>query len=328
MPTANQPSVSQLAVRTRPNSALQAINRIIALVQLGRIQFLLGGVVLHLLGVFIALYEGFNISVSVLLWGQVAITATQLMTHYCNDYFDLEADRHNQTPTNWSGGSRVLVEEKVSPRAALVVALTLASVALSANLALSLFVVPGAGTFVLLATAQLLAWFYSAPPLRLHSRGLGELASTFVVTFLTPLTGYYLHAESLNWLPVLAALPLCCFQFAMLLAVHFPDADGDRMVNKQTLVVRFGPQKAALLYVGVVVLAYLSLPILMLAGLPPLAAAGIGLLAPLALWQLWRIAREDYANPKRWNHLAFYTIVLLMASSVAQLGAFILLLGI
>jgi len=306
---------------------MQIFRSVLALIQLGRMQFLFGGVVLHLLGVFIALYEGFAISVPALVWGQLAITATQLMTHYCNDYFDLEADRYNQTPTNWSGGSRVLVEERVPPQAALFTAIALAGVALAANLALSLFIVPGIGTFLLLGTAQLLTWFYSAPPIRLHSRGLGEIASTVVVGLLTPLTGYYLHASELNWLPLLAAVPVCCLQFAMLLSVHFPDAEGDRQVNKQTLVVRFGAQKAAQLYAGVVVSAYVALPLLMLAGLPTLVVGAVGLLAPLALWQLWRVARGDYEDPARWNHFAFYTIVLLMTTSAAELGAFIVLLG-
>lgn len=299
---------------------------IVALVQLGRMQFLLGGVLFHLLGVFIALYDDASINLAALLWGQIAISATQLMTHYCNDYFDLEADRHNQTPTNWSGGSRVLVENRVQPATARNIAVFLAGIGFIANIALSVVIVPSVQTFVLLATAQLLAWFYSAPPLRLHSRGVGELASTFVVGFLTPVTGYYLHAETITLLPILATLPICCFQFAMLLSVNFPDVEGDRAVNKRTLVVRFGPEKTAALYTALLILAYAMLPALLLAGLPLMVAGGVSLLSPLALWQLWRIRRGDYANPRRWNHLAFYTIVLLMTTAAFELGAFILLL--
>ena len=47
------------------------------------------------------------------------MTAAQLMTHYANDYFDLEADRANRTPTRWSGGSRVLPAGVLPPRVAL-----------------------------------------------------------------------------------------------------------------------------------------------------------------------------------------------------------------
>ena len=90
-----------------------------AYVRLGRFPFLIGGFILYGLGVAIAHYEGFRIDWSVFVWGQFIVTATQLMVHYSNDYFDREADRVNLTPTRWSGGSRVLLEGLLSPSIAL-----------------------------------------------------------------------------------------------------------------------------------------------------------------------------------------------------------------
>lgn len=297
----------------------------VALVKLGRFHFLVGGVVLHLLGVAMALYAGATLNLAALLWGQLTITAIQLMTHYANDYFDLEADRANLTPTHWSGGSRVLVEGKLPALAARNAALLLAGIALAANLVMSAVVRPGMATFLFFLLAQALAWFYSAPPLRLHSRGVGEFVSMLLVTLLTPLTGFYLQSGSLAWLPLLAVLPLCCFQFAMLLAVEFPDEGGDRQVGKYTLVVRLGAPSAARLYVALLLVAYGMLPLLVHVGLPaPAALAVLGLL-PLAGWQVWRMARSDWRRPARWNVLAFYTIVLLLMTAAAQTLAFGLL---
>jgi 1,4-dihydroxy-2-naphthoate polyprenyltransferase len=303
------------------------LQTLVALLQLGRLHFLAGGVLLHLLGVIVAFDSGAKISITVLLWGQIAITATQLMTHYANDYFDLTADRANQTPTNWSGGSRILVDARLHPQVALIAALVLAAVAFAANLILSVGLRPGIHTFGLLFLAQCLAWFYSAPPLRLHSRGLGEVTATFIVTFLTPLTGYYLQTGKLAWLPVLAVLPLCCFQFAMLLAIEFPDAAGDRQAGKNTLVVRLDAPFAARLYVFSLLLAYAMLPILALAGLPSLVIFAVAALFPLALWQVRRMVRGDWQHPARWNRLAFYTIVLLIGTTAAELVAFLLLVA-
>ncbi len=110
--------------------------------------------ILHLLGVSMALLSGASFSLAALIWGQIAITSIQLMTHYANDYFDLAADRANTTPTNWSGGSRVLISGAVPPRAALIAALMLAAIALIANLILSTTIRPGVGTFALLLIAQ------------------------------------------------------------------------------------------------------------------------------------------------------------------------------
>ena len=288
----------------------------------------MGGFLLHALGVMMAVYTGAPLDLAALFWGQVVITATQLMTHYANDYFDLDADRKNQTPTNWSGGSRVLVEARLPARAALYSALVLAGIAFAANLVLSMIVRPGLTTFLLLLAAQALAWFYSAPPIRLHSRGIGEATTMLVVTVFTPLTGYYLQAGRLDWLPLLAAAPLCCFQFAMLLAIEFPDEAGDRQAGKRTLVVRRGARAAARYYAALVLLAYGLLPVLVVLGLPLLVAAAVGALAPLGLWQVWRIVRGDWQIPARWNRLAFYTIVLLMTSAAAELAAFTLLTGL
>lgn len=274
-----------------------------------------------------ALYRGAPLNISAVIWGQIMITATQWMTHYSNDYFDLEADRANRTPTAWSGGSRVLADGLLPPKAALITALFLGAVAIGAALYLTFELQTGMLTLPLFVLSLTLAWFYSAPPIRFHSRGLGELTSALLVTGLTPLMGFYLQSGQLELLPFLAVIPLGCLQFCMLLSVEFPDADGDAQVGKRTLVVRMGLQGAAQLYAMVLIAAYLSLPFLVLIGLPTLAALAMGFMFPLAAWQVWRIQRGDYANPARWNRLQFFNIGLLIGSTVVQAAAFMLLIG-
>jgi 1,4-dihydroxy-2-naphthoate octaprenyltransferase len=299
----------------------------LAVVRLGRLQFLVGGIVLHLLGVAIALNTGAPLNIAALVWGQIVITATQLMTQYANEYFDQAADRANPTPTNWSGGSRVLVDSTISPRAALILSLVCAGIALAANVVISTTIRSASQTFLLLITAQALAWFYSAPPLRLHSRGLGELTTTIIVPFLTPLTGFYLQTDEITLLPMLAVLPLCCFQFAMMLAIEFPDAVGDSLAGKRTLVVQLGGQRSAWLYGGLVIGAYAMLPPLVAFWLPALAAWAIAGLSPLGIWQVWRVFRGVWRDPRRWNLLAFHSIALLIGSAALELFVFGLLVG-
>src|SRR3954451_1505582 len=114
--------------------------------------------------------------------GQVIVTATQLMVHYSNDYFDIEADRANPTPTAWSGGSRVLPNGYLSPRVAYATAVCLALIAMAGSVLLTLTAHPGPLALPMLLLAVFLSWFYSAPPLRLISTGIGELCSTFEVS--------------------------------------------------------------------------------------------------------------------------------------------------
>jgi 1,4-dihydroxy-2-naphthoate octaprenyltransferase len=296
---------------------------LIAFIRLGRPHFLLGGLVLHGLGVAMALYSGARLNLPALLWGQAAISAIQLMAQYGNEFFDLAADRANPTPTHWSGGSRVLVEGHLRPAVALVTAVVLAIMAAGAALGLALDAHPGALTLPLLALALLLAWGYSAPPMKLHSRGLGELAVALLVTGLVPLVGFYLQAGHFEALPFLAVLPLGCLQAAMLLAIEFPDAPGDAAVGKRTLVVRLGAARAARLHAGVLAAAYAALPPLVLLGLPPAAAAATGLSAPLSAWQGWRVLRAVKSPSPGWNSPAFWSIVLLLSASTAQALAFL-----
>jgi len=301
--------------------------RVVAFIKLGRPQFLVGGFVLYGLGAATAAAHGAPVNWRLYLWGQLVITATQLMTHYANDYFDLDADRANATPTRWSGGSRVLPGGALSPSVALAAALVLAVGALGAAVALATLMW---GTPLVLPLALLvigLSWAYSAPPLRLHSRGVGELTTALVVTFLTPLTGYYVQARSLVRALFLAVLPLCGLQFAMLLAIEFPDATGDEAGGKRTLVVRHGPEFAARLYTGVVAASFLALPLLAWAGLPARVAAAAALLAPIGLWQATRSARGGFADPARWESLAFWSVAQLMATAVAELAATVMAIG-
>lgn len=299
----------------------------VAFLKLGRLHFLFGGFLLHGLGVAIALYAGAPFNFPALVWGQVVITATQLMTHYANDYFDLEADRANTTPTNWSGGSRVLVDGMLPARTALLTAAILAITALIGNVIISFGSGSGIWVFLLLISAQLGAWFYSAPPLRLHSRGLGELTTMITVTLLTPLAGYVLQAGRVDALPILACMPLCCLQLAMLLAIEFPDAEGDRVAGKRTLVIRLGMEGAKRLYVVALCAAFVSLPVLVAAGLPSAVGVGAAALLPAGVWLLTRVQRGDWRTPQRWGGFAFATVALLIAFAAVEFAAFVLLIG-
>src|SRR5258708_36087840 len=221
------------------------------------------------------------------MWGQVIVTATQLMVHYANDYYDLAADRSNDTATMWSGGSRVLVDGHLSPRIAQITAIGCGLVALIGS---SLLVVATHNLvlFLLLFTAIVLAWFYSAPPGRLHSRGVGELSATVIVDFLTPLTGYYLQAGRLTLLPLLAAIAIGLLQFNMLISVALPDMEGDILAKKRTLVVRLGRTTTRRIYLILLALVYGLLPLLVVAGLAPLVSCGHSLTVLLSapLWLL------------------------------------------
>lgn len=299
------------------------VAKIIAWIKLGRFIFLTGGFVMYNLGVAVALYQDFDINWTIYVLGQVIVTSTQLMVHYSNDYFDYEVDALNETFTPWSGGSRVLPNNQLPRSVALVTAIILATIALLGTLILAITQETGALAVPLLLLSILLSWGYSSPPLRLHSRTLGEITASSIVAGFTPLLGYYLQSGQVTATIILAIVPLLLLQFNMLLSVHLPDIEGDRLAGKQTLVVRLGKSQTRRLYRLLMGSAYASVPILLLAGLPGMAALAIVLPFPLALFLWWRTSGQ--IQQQQLSTLAFLSIALLMSTAGLELGAFLLL---
>jgi 1,4-dihydroxy-2-naphthoate octaprenyltransferase len=167
------------------------------------------------------------------------------------------------------------------------------------------------------ALVLVLAWEYSAPPLRLCATGLGELDTAIVVTGLVPWLGFYLQAPDLAGLRTLlvAIVPLALLQIAMLLAIEFPDAAGDAATGKRTLVVRLGAARAAKLYVAITALAYAWLPVGYALGLPARAALLAAVPAPVALWRVVQIA--DHSDPAAYERLTFFAVFLLVSTAAA-----------
>jgi 1,4-dihydroxy-2-naphthoate polyprenyltransferase len=320
---ANREPQARCSPRARPLRYAGAVQAVLAFVRLGRPLFLGGGFLLFALGAAVAARAGHAIEATRYALGQAAVTALQLMTHYANDYFDYDADRANATPTKWSGGSRVLTRAELPRHVALVAAIVLAAV--GAGLAAVLWRVAGGWTLPVLLAIGVLAWEYSAPPLRLCATGLGELDTAIVVTGLVPVLGFVLQAPDRVGLGMLglAVVPLALLQFAMLVAIEFPDAAGDAATGKRTLVVRLGAARAAGLYAATTALAYGWLPIAVGLGLPGRVAMCAALPAPIAAWRIVRVAwTGEHRDPAAYERLTLFAVGLLVMTSLAELAGF------
>jgi 1,4-dihydroxy-2-naphthoate octaprenyltransferase len=289
--------------------------------RLGRPLHLAGGALFYAIGAAAAAAEGAPARRDIALAGLLAALCAQLLTHYSNDYFDLDTDRLNQHPTRWSGGSRVLVEGALAPATALWAALACGA----ASLGLAAWAAARSPEpWVSLGLALLglaLAWSYSAPPLRLNRWGAGEITGALLVPGLTALYGYQLQTGGGLSPQLLAVVPLCLFQFAMLVAVNLPDVESDAAVGKRTLVVRLGRPRAAALYIGAVAAAFVSLPLLSLLGLSRLVGLAALGAAPIALGLFVALWRGAWLRPTAWEALGFWSIGLLMAGGACIFGA-------
>lgn len=289
--------------------------------RLTRPVFLIGGIVLQCLGAAIAVYEGAQLSWLHLITGQLLVTATQMMTHYTNEYFDQPGDRINRRRTWFSGGSGILTDGKLLPVVARRAMAVMASLALAALLLDGLL----APVVVLPGTISIfISWSYSAPPLRLSETGLGEAAASLIVALGAPVVGFGMQAGQIGS-PLLwwVCAPLVLVHFAMLIAFQIPDEEADAASGKRTLTVRLGYRTAGWIHNAALAAAFGMVLWLALRGAPGAWAALLAL--PLAVFQavqVWRIIAD--VRPWRYPWLTTAAIALMGLASALWLAGMVL----
>jgi 1,4-dihydroxy-2-naphthoate octaprenyltransferase len=172
------------------------------LLRVARPQFLMAGLALFVFGVCWAILLGAPFSLPRMLLGYLVLLPAHLSISYSNDFFDVDVDRHGK-PTFFSGGSGVLVDhpELRNPAKWFAIALILCSLAFGILFQIVYSTPIWFSGLVLLG--NLLGWFYSAPPLRLAYRGLGELAMILSIGLLIP--GFDI------WYPAGNSIRMDCF---------------------------------------------------------------------------------------------------------------------
>lgn len=278
----------------------------------------------YLLGLAAAAHDGVRVDALLALAGLIAVVLAHAAGNVWNDVADAAngTDRLNQERVApFTGGSRV-IDRGLMDRAGmarLAIGLCLLAVLLAAPLIWQQpLVLP-----VALAGA-LLAWAYSAPPLWLVARGLGEL--TIAATWLLVTLGAdLLQRGMLSMMPVAVGAGHALLVAAILYINQFPDAAADAAVGKRTLVVRLGARRA----VGGFLLLHLLAAGLLLAGvrqgaLPPWAALTLLSLLP-GLTAGW-ILSNRWSRPAKLAPAIRLTIVATLLHG-AVLAAVLILAG-
>jgi 1,4-dihydroxy-2-naphthoate octaprenyltransferase len=83
-------------------------------------------------------------------------------------------------------------------------------------------------------------WYYSAPPLRLSARGLGEICYTLLFGILVPAMGYLSLRGAIDSSALPVMVPLFFYSLVSILDVELPDLEVDLKGEKKTWVVRWG----------------------------------------------------------------------------------------
>lgn len=228
-------------------------------------------------------------------WLALGATGLAVLAHAAGNVLnDLHDARNGADAANtagifpFTGGSRLIQNGTVSEHDTADLAKGLLLFLVPAGLLLA--VKTGGGVLGLGMAGLLLAWAYSAPPLKLMSRGLGEVAVA-LVWFLVVIGADYVQRRQFFVIPASAALGFALMVASLLLINGFPDARADARVGKRTLVVRLGPTGAAGLYAGLVVSAHAWLVLSVGLLIPPMQALWglvslpVSLVAASLLWQ-------------------------------------------
>ncbi len=253
------------------------------LLRMTRPAFLLLTVVACVLGTATASACGCGLDWSLALGATALAVLAHAAGNVLNDLHDARngadaANRQGLFP--FTGGSRLIQTGAVSERQTADLAKALLLFLVPAGLLLA--VKAGGGVIVLGAAGLLLAWAYSAPPLRLMSRGLGE-PTVALVWFLVVVGADYVQRGQLFIIPASAAAGFALMVAALLLINGFPDAPADAQVGKRTLVVRLGATPAALLYASLVLSAHAWLALSVWLLIPPMPALWGLVSLPLSL---------------------------------------------
>lgn len=235
-------------------------------------------------------------------WTAIVTLVLALLAHagvnVLNDYYDhlngTDAINVNRV-FPFTGGSRFIQNGVLTPSQMLIYGLLLFALVTTGGL--WLIVQSGSGLFWIGLAGLFIGWAYSAAPLKLNSRGWGEVC--VLAGFLLVVAGADMvqrgvpHAQ-----PWLAGLPYALLTTNILFINQFPDREADQRAGKHHWVVRLSLERAVRVYALIALAAGVVLLILvMLRLVPNLALLSLAGLVP-ALFA-WRSLKENCAQPSQ-----------------------------
>jgi 1,4-dihydroxy-2-naphthoate octaprenyltransferase len=261
-----------------------------------RLPFLTATIVPVLLGIAVAArHDAIDWWLAVLTL--VGACAVHIGLNTANDVFDAlsGADEANINPTQFSGGSRVIQRGILSLKQMSTISLS----AYAVGIGIGLYLVISQASVELLAIGAaglLISVFYTAPPLRLVHRGLGEVATAAGFGPIMLLGAYVVQTGSISLEASVISIPVALLIALVLYVNEIPDRRSDASVGKRTLPVRLSRDAVTTLFLLAAGGAFMAIVVAVVTGLAPapalLALAG----APLA-WQVYAGIRQWYDDP-------------------------------
>ncbi|MDZ4201627.1 MAG: prenyltransferase [Gallionella sp.] len=274
--------------------------------------FLTASLMAGLIGLASVWHEDVAFDVSLALATLLFALLAHAGVNVLNDYYDALSGTDAQNTERifpFTGGSR-FIQNGVLTLAqtrnfgfALMAGVVLAGLWLMARSAPQLIYVGFAGLFI--------GWAYSAPPLKLNSRGWGEIC--VAAGFLAITVGAdFVQRTGFVAAPFIAGLSYALLVTNLLYINQFPDRTADTAAGKLHWVARLEVRHARWGYVLIVVLAYFWLLVSSMLGWLPLLALLAFLALPLSI-KAARLLLRHAAQPQQLGDAIKLTIAAMMA---------------
>lgn len=266
------------------------------------------------IGAYAAYRQGRLVSLPGAALGLPAVLMICIGCYLLGEVFDQAEDVNTRKygRSAFAGGTLLVADGVLPRRAVLAVAGAMfAGAAILGTiicLARSAWWLWGLGVFGALAAGT-----YSLPPVRLVTRGIGELFIGVCYGWLTLATGYACTSGTLPERSVLLCLPIALSISNVIFINEFPDYEADRDAAKRNLLNRLGRPAGAFLYAAVscLTVAALAAAAFVIRSDSP---AHFWLIVPasmLAIWLAVRVGIQNHWRDRRTlESLCALTIVL------------------
>lgn len=236
--------------------------RLLVFIRAARVPFLTGSLMPVALAAALAWWRG--------AWGGsfyffltlLGVAGLHTGGNLINDYYDsFGSDPINRYATPFSGGSRVIQNGEMSQGNVRLLAYICLGLGVVCGLVLIYYGRPWVALLGLFGLAA--AYLYSASPVQLMSKGLGELTIFLAFGPVLTLGAYYALTGRASPEAFYVGLPLAFLITAILWINEFPDLEADTAAAKEHLVARLGLRRSRQVYAGLMLAPFVSLPMLL-----------------------------------------------------------------
>jgi 1,4-dihydroxy-2-naphthoate octaprenyltransferase len=244
---------------------------------------------------------GIKINFFLFFLTMVGALAIHVVSNVVNDIYDFKKgiDREDPEIGIPHGGSMVLSKGWVSMNS--MVMITVISLLLAVGIGLYIWTQCGNWILYLMIFGGLLAVYYTAKPLSLKYKALGDIMVFIGFGVGVTLGSYIVQTKEFSWMPVVLSVPVGLLIIAILHSNNIRDLYFDKTFGIKTLPILVGEKLSKYIYDILIIGAYLSVIIFVALGFLPWLALLNLLTLPTAIKLVRMLKDIPRASIERFN---------------------------